>query len=125
MMGSPATQPPEANVLELRNSILMGDATVCSDDWRGLIRSTGWLVHGGAGGCTIEAGIGDLMATDPGILPLADNGGDTLTHALEASSPIVGAGEPGGCTDGMAPISHDQRGHRRATADCTPGAYSN
>ena len=35
------------------------------------------------------SGVGNLMATDPVIGPLADNGGPTLTHALLPGSPAI------------------------------------
>jgi hypothetical protein len=51
---------------------------------------------------------GDLVigTGDPGLGPLADNGGPTLTHALEAGSPAIDAGDP----DFVAPPDFDQRG---------------
>lgn len=46
---------------------------------------------------------GDLQNTDPKLLPLAANGGSTLTHALRCSSPAVNGGVVGS-------TSVDQRG---------------
>lgn len=43
------------------------------------------------GSCVSGAG-GDLTDADPGLEPLADNGGATPTHALAADSPAVDAG---------------------------------
>jgi hypothetical protein len=39
---------------------------------------------------------GDMVigSNDPGLAPLADNGGPTLTHALLAGSPAIDAGDP-------------------------------
>ena len=42
--------------------------------------------------------------TDPGLAPLADNGGPTQTHALLASSPAIDNGPT------VAPFPNDQRG---------------
>ena len=44
---------------------------------------------------------------DPLVTPLANNGGITLTHALQAGSPAIDRGDP------AAPV-HDQRGYGRA-----------
>jgi hypothetical protein len=49
----------------------------------------------------------DLVNTDPLLEPLADNGGPTLTHALEQGSPAIDAGSNAACPDS------DQRGHDR------------
>lgn len=67
----------------------------------------------------------DLPATDPMLLPLANNGGPTLTHALAGASPLRDAGLAD-CTSsaplGMA--ATDQRGLARpgGTA-CDIGAF--
>ncbi len=45
----------------------------------------------------------DTVRTDPGLLPLAWNGGPTRTHALVAGSPAIDAGDDGGS-------AFDQRG---------------
>jgi hypothetical protein len=55
---------------------------------------------------------------DAGLLPLADYGGPTRTHALADDSPAVDAGDPAGCMadlngNGVAnvPVATDQRGN--------------
>ncbi|MBE7492266.1 MAG: hypothetical protein HS108_10985 [Planctomycetes bacterium] len=50
---------------------------------------------------------GDQVNTDPLLLPLADNGGLTLTHAIAANSPARNAGRR------VSGMSTDQRGLRR------------
>ena len=45
----------------------------------------------------------DTIADDPGLLPLANNGGQTLTQALPADSPAVDHGS------NLGNFSHDQR----------------
>jgi hypothetical protein len=67
------------------------------------------------------AGIGDMQGTflsniDAKILALADNGGPTLTHALEATSPAINAAAA------ITGLTTDQRGVAR---DASPdiGAY--
>lgn len=55
---------------------------------------------------------GDIYNQNPRLLPLADNGGPTLTHGLEQTSPAVDAGNSSGLTI-------DQRGAARP-ADLAP-----
>ncbi|MBW2734662.1 MAG: hypothetical protein JRH20_19925 [Deltaproteobacteria bacterium] len=55
-----------------------------------------------------------ITFADPGLSPLGDNGGGTLTMAVDASSPAVGIGK-------QCPPT-DQRGVSRADP-CTSGAY--
>ena len=47
---------------------------------------------------------GDTIVAPPLLLPLADNGGPTLTHALSATSPAVDTGS------NPQPTPYDQRG---------------
>jgi CSLREA domain-containing protein len=61
---------------------------------------------------------GDQTGADPELGPLADNGGGTLTHALQASSPAIDA------TDDLTCPKTDQRGVLRPFgAHCDIGAY--
>jgi len=46
------------------------------------------------------------MTLDPGLLPLAHNGGPTMTHALPVGSPAVDAG------NNVAGVRYDQRGYK-------------
>lgn len=52
---------------------------------------------------------GNALFAPAGLLPLADNGGPTLTHALSADSPALDGGDPG--IVGAPPT--DQRGLAR------------
>ena len=63
-------------------------------------------------------GPGDITGvSDPKIGPLADNGGDTLTHALLPGSPAIDAG--GDCDEPF-----DQRGVKRPQGiACDIGGY--
>jgi CSLREA domain-containing protein len=72
--------------------------------------------------CTI-AGIVNI--TDPQLGPLQDNGGPTQTQALAFTSPAIGAGNIGGCTDNLGAIlTTDQRGiHRPSGKYCDIGAF--
>jgi beta-glucanase (GH16 family) len=59
----------------------------------------------------------DVVVGDAGLLPLADNGGPTLTHALQPSSPAIDAADPALCP------STDQRGVARPQgAGCDIGS---
>jgi hypothetical protein len=59
---------------------------------------------------------GDQVNTDPKIGPLANNGGQTDTHALLAGSPAINAGDNSGCP------ATDQRGVAR-NGGCDIGAF--
>ena len=54
-------------------------------------------------------GEGVTLTSAPGLGPLADNGGPTLTHALLAGSPALNAGDPAIAH----PPATDQRGDAR------------
>ncbi len=67
---------------------------------------------------------GDISPRVVTILPLADNGGSSRTHALAAGSPAIDAGHPGLCLDRdqrgfAAPVDGDGDG----TALCDIGSY--
>jgi hypothetical protein len=80
------------------------------------VRSQGHNLDSGTG-CGFT-GAGDLRTTDPRLGPLQGNGGTTLTQALQAGSPAVGAGGACPAADGGT----DQRGVRRKTP-CDIGAF--
>ena len=67
------------------------------------------------GDCHLD-GPGDQVG-DPGLAPLADNGGPTKTDALLVDSPAIDAGNGDGCPQ------TDQRGESRAS-ECDIGAYA-
>jgi hypothetical protein len=52
-------------------------------------------------------GLNNILGVDPGLAPLADNGGPTQTHALLPESPALNAGDPAAIVS--APAT-DQRG---------------
>jgi uncharacterized repeat protein (TIGR01451 family) len=99
--------------LTLRNSIV-ADNTGGQIAGSGTITSNGKnVVEGGCSGCS-----GSDLTGDPSLAALADNGGDSYTHALLSGSLALDAGSN---TDALAT---DQRGRSRpqgATADI--GAY--
>lgn len=69
------------------------------------------------GSCGLS-GPGDLSGGDPQIMPLAANGGQTLTHALSPTSPAIDAADNVECPD------TDQRGAARPVNEkCDIGAF--
>ena len=99
-----------------------------SDDCYGTLTSQGYNLIGSGTGCT--PGANDQATTNAQLGPLANNGGETPTHALLASSPAINRVPPGtnGC---VANTSADQRGAVRAGGTdrggdrCDIGAYEN
>jgi hypothetical protein len=68
---------------------------------------------------------GNILGQDPGLGPLANNGGPTQTHAIPATSAEANAGDPTGCKDTAGTVlTTDQRGLARAALGrCDIGAY--
>lgn len=61
------------------------------------LTSAGPFTIGGSNNLVMNAGTGvtlpaDTLTVDPGLQPLADNGGPTMTHALAANSPAIDQG---------------------------------
>ena len=95
-----------------RNCYVVGNSTTPSS-----IISTGHNIDS-LDECNFHAA-GDRPNTDPGLGPLANNGGPTDTQALTAGSPAVDAGSPG-----CPPPSTDQRGVLRPQGiACDIGAF--
>ncbi|HKO45459.1 MAG TPA: Calx-beta domain-containing protein, partial [Pyrinomonadaceae bacterium] len=86
-----------ANPSFIRNSIIAGNTATTNTNISGSI---------GLGG-------NNLVAGDPRLAPLADNGGPTMTHALLAGSPAIDAGDNNQAT--TAGLVNDQRGFDRIT----------
>jgi CSLREA domain-containing protein len=114
----------DIGTVTLRNSIVAGNRDgsplgSVHPDCSGDLASGGHNLIGRNDGCTVAPATGDVIGTsgspiDPGLLPLADNGGPTRTHALIKASPAVDAGGPD-CE------ATDQRGLPRGACDI--GAY--
>ena len=76
-----------------------------------LVGNTGTIVPS-------PVGSGNLAGVDPLLLPLADYGGPTATHALAAGSPAINAGS------NPAALPFDQRGLQRTAGGTTDmGAF--
>jgi uncharacterized repeat protein (TIGR01451 family) len=114
----------------LRATIVGDNAAPLGPDLNGTVASQGFnLVENPA--FAVGLAPTDQTAVDPDLVPLANNGGPTQTHALRASSPAVDRGTPTGCLDALGgPLTTDQRGLPRTVdgnndgvARCDVGAY--
>lgn len=111
----------------LSNSILASNlAGGTGSDCRGTLTSEGHNLIQTLAGCALAGTTtGNLLGVDPGLAPLADNGGPTPTHALQPGSPALDAGDPAppGDTE-TACEPADQRGIARPQRRrCDMGAY--
>jgi len=117
--------------VQFKNTILAGntDRSGEAPDCSGELDSQDYNLVGDDTGCTFTAQSNDQVGTlDPKLDPLADNGGDTQTHALLPDSPAV---EAGTCKDvSNNDVTQDQRGRPRPAdsdcadpAECDIGAY--
>lgn len=112
--------------LSVKNTLVAGNEDLSAASRNdcytiGTYTSQGYNVVGQ--GCP-SGGTGDLTTTDPRLGPLADNGGDTLTHALLAGSPALDR-IPNGTNDCGSALLQDQRGSARPSPDggaCDTGA---
>lgn len=100
---------------EIRNSILAGgpggDACVLPGDPLTVNRNN--LI----GDSSCATGAVARIVADPQLLPLADNGGPTRTHATAPTSPAIDSADPASC------LPDDQRGVLREPATCDRGAF--
>jgi CSLREA domain-containing protein len=72
--------------------------------------------------CILTPHVSDIVNEPLMLDPLMDNGGNTLTHALQEGSPAVGHGNPAACA--ADPVNGvDQRGVPRPADSCDSGAY--
>jgi CSLREA domain-containing protein len=109
--------------LSIKNSILANsDVDGNCFNSEGIINSQGNNLDSGST-CSF-AGTGDLVNTDPLLGSLQNNGGGTMTRALQTGSPAIDHGNNTGCPQ------TDQRGYVRpadgdgnGTVVCDIGAY--
>lgn len=110
----------EAGDVRLRGTILAeGIAGPGSQNCSGETVTLGGNLeaHPSAGLAQCAAGTGDARSRKPGLVPLADRGGPTRTHALLGHSPALNALPTCG-------LNTDQRGKpRRSGYACEIGAY--
>ncbi|MFK5971619.1 MAG: choice-of-anchor Q domain-containing protein, partial [Candidatus Marithrix sp.] len=107
-----------ANSVSLYNTLIAdnNNTSAAQDDCHietgSLATNINNLIKIGSNGCTT------ILITDPSLLALADNGGDTKTMALLAGSLAINAGDNSTCE------STDQRGETRPKhSTCDIGAY--
>ncbi len=105
----------------MSNTILGGNATPggAASDCVGSLTSDGHNLVQHTASCTISGpATGDVYGVAPGLDPLANNGGATQTHAVQAGSAARNAGDNATCE------SVDQRGASRPLGGtCDIGAF--
>jgi hypothetical protein len=109
-----------SNTLVAYNSDGGGNAPDCD----GTLTSGDYNLIQDATGCTLSGTLTHVITgTDPLLGPLADNGGETETHALPEGSPAVDS-IPAGTNGCGTAIPADQRGVTRPQGTgCDIGAY--
>ncbi len=101
------------NVITAYNTIIADNtASGSGADVLGLLNGSYNLIENPAG-LTVQ-GSNFITGQDPGLLPLADNGGLTQTHALSSGSVAIDAGNLAFDPDAFTPaLNIDQRGSAR------------
>jgi hypothetical protein len=111
--------PGVGNAVQISNSIIAGRTTEgnCFQP----VGSGGHNIDSAVGGTANTCGLNgsnDLINTDPKLLELSANGGNTLTRALDPSSLAIDSADTGLCS------TVDQRGVTRPQgAQCDRGAF--
>jgi LPXTG-site transpeptidase (sortase) family protein len=115
----------------LTNTILAGNsASTSGPDCSGTINSGDYNLIGDSTDCTFMTDPNDQVGTaldplNPLLAPLANNGGETQTRALQTGSPAIDW-IPNGVNGCGTTITSDQRGEVRpfpTGGDCDIGAY--
>jgi hypothetical protein len=111
--------------VNIKNSIVGNNTASTEPNCSGGVTATG-ANFATDGSC--RAGFSTVPSTGPGGLnlgPLANNGGPTQTHALQAGSAAIDAVPSGQCSDVNGnPVIQDQRGVPRPQGSrCDVGAY--
>ncbi len=75
------------------SSVIAGNTGGSGPDCFGEVAALGTVFVGDATDCSVDAG--NILTGDPGLGPLADNGGPTATHAPDVSSPLIDQGSTG------------------------------
>lgn len=125
-LGAGITSNPNG-LTYIKNSIVAGNTVYSGGDCSAVVTSRGYNLIGNTRGCSIVGDTtGNVSTTNPQVGPLTDNGGPTLTRALQVGSPAVNAADPDGCTRASAAtvLTTDQRGYQRSSMGrCDIGAY--
>jgi len=108
------------------NTIIADNSCITpTDDVSGTFISGGHNLIGFTGiSIGFDAALGDLLnPPSSGVSPtLTDNGGPTVTLALQNGSPAIGAGDPAICAASLV-SGRDQRGVARLSNLCAIGAF--
>ena len=118
-----------AGTVNIKNSLIAnnyrGSGTSTADDIGGTVNSQDYNLIGTTAGATITGTTTNNITGQDSLLDvLADNGGPTLTHALQAGSPARDQIPNGVNGMGTDPLDIDQRGETRpALGDGDMGAY--
>lgn len=111
--------PGIGSAVEISNSIIAGRTTEgnCFQP----VTSGGFNIDSAVSGTANSCGLtapSDLTNTDPRLLKLTANGGETLTRALDSDSPAINSADSAACN------ASDQRGITRPQgAKCDRGAF--
>jgi hypothetical protein len=108
-----------AGPFTVEGSVVTGPSPVCNGAWLSLGRN----IFSDSSCQTPVANVNDRIVSDPGLAPLANNGGQTATRLPLGGSPTLDAVPPGwpGLCDGT--IATDQRGVSRPQGSgCDIGA---
>jgi hypothetical protein len=123
-MGGGGIRNEASGTVTVQNTLIAGNLSSLGPDCNGDITSAGYNLIGDTSDCTFSSSTGDLTDINPRMGSLTDNGGPTLTHALNPGSPALDAGNNATC------LSTDQRGETRpidgdgdGTSTCDIGAY--
>ena len=114
-----------AGPVSFKNTIIAGNSAASgSPDCSGTMISQGHNLVQDTSGCTITGDLtGNITGQDPLLGPLADNGGPTLTHALDPNSPAIDSGDDS-VLGAPLNLTTDQRGLSRLHgAHVDIGAY--
>ncbi len=122
------------NTILAHNSALAGSGPDC----QGTIKSEGYNLIMTDTACTLTGNVTNteytiITDTNPLLYPLADNGGETQTHAPQTTSPVIDGGQCGGsglATDQrdkyrLVPIPHIAHTHETTYSGdgCDIGSY--
>lgn len=97
------------NGCQITRTIIAKNTSPNAPDYSGNLQSVGNNLIGNTSGATIPApSQTDLIGVEPSLLPLSDNGGNTLTCALDYMSPAIDH-----IQENASSLEVDQRGFRR------------
>lgn len=123
-------------VVNISNTVIAGNLETGAgthDDCDGTIFSVGYNLVQNTSGCVVTGPGTDQLGVSALLNALANNGGfnaganggtTVFTHAPQANSPLINAGNPAGCRDQLgALLTTDGRGFARPFGRCDIGAF--